>query len=84
MFTTLLVGLTLLQVKALSFMCVAEGPEGKLQLTCAIAIDGKVVNTVSSPIMDVDGPIPPQDLAAAYCSGIHDLLGVSPRPPQHI
>lgn len=78
-------GLSILQIKSIAFMCAAEMPgPTQIVLTCGMAVDGKMVNVVASPVLEVTADVDPRDLAGAYCTGIHDLLGVQPRTQHQI
>lgn len=76
-------GLSLLQAKALTVACWVSVPEpDRMVLSCGLAVDGKVVNAVSTDVMEVHGDIDPNQLAAGFCQGVFAVMGARP-PVQH-
>lgn len=83
MFTMLALGFSLLQAKAITVACWVETPSPTtMTIKCGLAVDDKVINAVSSPVIEIYADVTADDLAQAFCQGTYAVMGAAP-PVEH-
>lgn len=79
----LALGFSLLQAKAITVACWVETPSPTtMTINCGLAVDDKVINAVSSPVIEIHAEMTADDLALSFCQGTYAVMGASP-PVQH-